>query len=269
MFQMSPTGLLGPVLSGITLWRSPRFGSVLSRQVPPGILWLELILEGRVEPPPSCEDQSLAGPGALFWNPAGTWTVHRYPPDQPYVALALRFHVPEGPSAEPPIPRRSQWSDLGALRAFVAEVQQVRLAGTWQDPAFGGYAYHRLAWVALHHRQRRERNLPPPLERILDLIARQPAGDLSLTRLATVGRVSRSCVCEQFQRHLGTTPHDYITRHRIDQARQLLAETRLLIKEIAAATGFGTPSLFCRTFRRLVGVSPQVYRHDHGTVDPT
>lgn len=259
MVPMSPPALR---LTGITLWRAPRLGRVSPWQVAPQQVWLELIVDGQVEPPEACEDQSLAGAGTLFWNVAGQWTVHRYPPHQPYVALALRFQVED--TVEPPPPRRSHWPDLVALQAFVSEVQRVRQEDRWRDPAFAAYTYHRLAWIARESRQRPADSHPVALQRALGLIARTPEGDLRLTRLAAEAGVSVSCLCEQFQRHLGTTPHEYVVHHRIERARMLLTDSGLLIKEVAAATGFATASLFCRTFRRLTGTSPQTFRERGG-----
>jgi YesN/AraC family two-component response regulator len=63
-----------------------------------------------------------------------------------------------------------------------------------------------------------------------------------------------------FRKELGMTPVAYLTRYRINHARQLLSDTNQPITEIALAVGFSDSGYFSRVFRREVGVSPEAYR---------
>jgi len=56
------------------------------------------------------------------------------------------------------------------------------------------------------------------------------------------------------------SPHRFLVRRRIEQARALLAAETLSIAEIARSVGFRTPSHFTTTFRRVTGITPSVYR---------
>ena len=247
-----------PELRGLFLFRAPRHGRVTPAVVPPGAAWVEVILEGLVEPPPECDDDAPAGTGTIIWNLAGERTVHRTPPDRLYTALAFVFaQVPQHPR---PAPRRTQWEDVPSLRAFTTEVLQAKHAGTWRHADFHAYVWHRLRWVAKAAGDRAARHLPHGLERVLARIEAEPGGDLSLRRLAQEAGVSVSCLCDLFRRHLGTTAHDHITQYRLEQAKHLLTSSDLLVKEVAQATGFGSTSLFCRHFRRGIGETPEAYR---------
>jgi AraC-like DNA-binding protein len=63
-----------------------------------------------------------------------------------------------------------------------------------------------------------------------------------------------------FRREVGQPLASYIHRQRMARARELLDFSSLNISEISHATGYTDPSYFTRTFRRLNGATPRVYR---------
>jgi transcriptional regulator GlxA family with amidase domain len=75
------------------------------------------------------------------------------------------------------------------------------------------------------------------------------AADLSISRFNTI-----------FRLETGYSPADFIRRRRIDEARKLLAEPDLSVKEIAARTGFEDSFHFSKVFRKIDGLSPTRYR---------
>lgn len=83
---------------------------------------------------------------------------------------------------------------------------------------------------------------------------------LSLSRLASKARMSERTFLRRYREATGLTPGRAIERLRVEAARQLLAETRLPAKRIAARCGFGSEETMRRSFVRLQGVSPQDYR---------
>ena len=63
-----------------------------------------------------------------------------------------------------------------------------------------------------------------------------------------------------FHRATGVTPFQYMETRRLDTARGILAEGRLNVKEVAAASGYDNPFYFSRAFRKRFGVSPSDIR---------
>ena len=59
---------------------------------------------------------------------------------------------------------------------------------------------------------------------------------------------------------MGQTYSDFVTRHRITRAKQMLLLTEDPIAEIALACGFADQSHLTRLFRRTVGRPPGVWR---------
>ena len=90
-------------------------------------------------------------------------------------------------------------------------------------------------------------NLDQPLP--LGLVARQ-AG------------LSESHFCRLFKDSAGLTLTDYVNRCRIDWAKRELLKPEARISEIAFLIGYQSLSQFNRSFARIVGLSPTLYRRD-------
>jgi two-component system response regulator YesN len=63
-----------------------------------------------------------------------------------------------------------------------------------------------------------------------------------------------------FKEQTGMTFSDYLTRKRVQRAKELLVSTRLPIAEIAEKVGYQTAKYFVKVFRSLESLSPGQYR---------
>jgi transcriptional regulator GlxA family with amidase domain len=97
-----------------------------------------------------------------------------------------------------------------------------------------------------------------------DWLAEHLAQNLPLARLAAQAGMSERTFLRRYREATGLTPARAIERLRVEAARQLLADTRLPVKRIAARCGFGSEETMRRGFLRLQGVSPQDYRQRFG-----
>ena len=59
---------------------------------------------------------------------------------------------------------------------------------------------------------------------------------------------------------MNMTVIDYLTKTRMEKAKELLALTKDSVKIIAFRTGFSDPNYFSLTFRKYEGMSPLQYR---------
>jgi len=90
------------------------------------------------------------------------------------------------------------------------------------------------------------------------------AENLPLARLASQAAMSERTFLRRYREAMGLTPARAIERLRVEAARQLLADTRLSAKRIAARCGFGSEETMRRSFVRLQGVNPLDYRQRFG-----
>ena len=93
-----------------------------------------------------------------------------------------------------------------------------------------------------------------------DWIGDHLAGDLSLANLARHAGMSERSFIRHYTAATGVTPARAVERLRVEAARQLLSDTRLASKQIAARCGFGSEETMRRSFLRLLASTPQDYR---------
>ena len=53
---------------------------------------------------------------------------------------------------------------------------------------------------------------------------------------------------------------EYLTEIRLKNARELLQNSQLSIKEICVQSGYGDPNYFSRIFKKYEGVTPSEFR---------
>ncbi len=83
----------------------------------------------------------------------------------------------------------------------------------------------------------------------------------STSELAQAVHLSPNYLSRIFKRETGETLTDYITRLRIDRAKQMLREEwHLKTYEIGELVGYPDPVYFTKLFKKTVGMTPKVYR---------
>ncbi|MDX3884705.1 MULTISPECIES: AraC family transcriptional regulator [Sphingomonadales] len=85
-------------------------------------------------------------------------------------------------------------------------------------------------------------------------------GTPSLSDLAKLTGLSRRHLSRAFKQTTGQTIYDYVEQVRFNRAANMLADTDLLIKDIAFKLGFTCSSSFSVAFRRACGETPKSFR---------
>jgi AraC-like DNA-binding protein len=75
--------------------------------------------------------------------------------------------------------------------------------------------------------------------------------------------VSEGYLSRSFNQETGLSLIHYLTRYRVQQAKQLLLTTDKTITEIAMEVGFSDSNYFSRVFRQEAGVSPVTFRQNN------
>lgn len=84
--------------------------------------------------------------------------------------------------------------------------------------------------------------------------------DLSRPVLAGKVFLSEDYVSKLFMKTTGMSLPNYIAERRIERAKEYLRTSSLPISKIAMEVGYGNFSYFSKTFRELVGCTPNEYR---------
>ncbi len=100
----------------------------------------------------------------------------------------------------------------------------------------------------------------PMIRKAKEFIQSHKADDLSLSDVAKAVNSSTFYFCKMFKKVTGLHFTDYLSRIRIEKAKNLLLNPHLRVSEIAFQVGFQSLTHFNRVFRKIVGQSPTAYR---------
>lgn len=103
----------------------------------------------------------------------------------------------------------------------------------------------------------------PYVGKALQIMHAQPTQDWSLELLAREVGLSRSGFALKFKQVLGDTPLHYLATLRMLLAMEQLNETDSNLETVARAVGYQDAFSFSKSFKKLVGVSPKVFRQQN------
>ncbi|GAB3684130.1 AraC family transcriptional regulator [Salinisphaera aquimarina] len=213
------------------------------------------------------------GPGALFINPGGCEFQNIHPKGR-FRMLLVEIHGrlleqltrdAESPTTREVVPQhnirdaslarliRTMESDL-RRKCPVGRLYSEYLSLTLASYIIGRYAVRPKADRSASLLSRSQR------ARVTDFIYANIQCSLSLLDLASIAQLSPRHFSRLFRATFGESPHQYVIRLRIDQARELLAKDSTSISQIALSVGFGSQSHFTQIFHQATGVTPREYR---------
>jgi AraC-like DNA-binding protein len=103
---------------------------------------------------------------------------------------------------------------------------------------------------------------PWQMKRIEEALAANLKGDVSLADLASDCGLSVSHFGRAFRQSTGVSPHQWLLKQRVDQAKSLLRDRSLTLADVALSCGFSDQSHFTRVFARMTGASPGAWRRN-------
>ena len=83
---------------------------------------------------------------------------------------------------------------------------------------------------------------------------------LAIREMADLVALSKCHFSRAFKQSLGTSPMAFVAVRRVERAKLMMASTGQRLTDIALACGFADQSHLNRCFRRIVGVSPGLWR---------
>lgn len=98
------------------------------------------------------------------------------------------------------------------------------------------------------------------LVRAKDFIYSCYGSNIRVDQLAKVACMNSFYFLRQFRKTFGMTPHQLLTKRRLEVASRLLGTTDLPVMDICMEVGFSDLSSFGKLFRRRYGVAPSGFR---------
>jgi len=149
----------------------------------------------------------------------------------------------------------------GLLAALMMRLyREFRQVDNASQLAIEGLTLEMLAEVSRHKESSRDKHAPQWLERAVEMLRERFAERLTVSEVAMSVGVHPVHLSREFRRFKRCTMGEYIRQLRIERACHQLHKLEEPLAAIAAGAGFSDQSHFCRTFKRLVGMTPTEYR---------
>jgi AraC family transcriptional regulator len=126
--------------------------------------------------------------------------------------------------------------------------------------AIEGLTLEMMAEVSRRYVKTSESTSPRWLERTRELLQAHFSEEMTLDRIAKTVGTHLVHLARVFRQYYGCTVGEYIRRLRVKSACRELSLTDAPLPQIALAAGFYDQSHFSRTFKKIVGLTPTVYR---------
>jgi two-component system response regulator YesN len=84
--------------------------------------------------------------------------------------------------------------------------------------------------------------------------------NLSLNEIAEQVYLTSTYICLIFKQETGETINEYLTKTRLEKAKELLKDPLQKLNHIGQSVGYPDPSYFTRLFKKHTGLTPTEYR---------
>lgn len=101
---------------------------------------------------------------------------------------------------------------------------------------------------------------PSSMEKIEEYLRTNYQQDITLQEIADRFYLSREHISRKFKQEYHETITDYVTRIRMEKAKELLGKPGSKIYEIAYHIGYHNEKYFSKVFKKFYGITPNEYR---------
>lgn len=113
----------------------------------------------------------------------------------------------------------------------------------------------------LDAKERGDQRLNPQISEAVAYVEAHLSEHVTLREIADMLHLNSSYFSVLFKEQIGINFSEFLTRTRIQRAKEMLVQTALPISEIAEQVGYQTDKYFIKVFKSLEGLSPSKYRH--------
>ncbi|HUX22380.1 MAG TPA: helix-turn-helix domain-containing protein, partial [Spirochaetia bacterium] len=104
------------------------------------------------------------------------------------------------------------------------------------------------------------RHISPVVARVKAYVEDQFRIPIRLDALAATFGINPSYLSHIFREQIGSSPMDYLSKIRIEHAKELLRRSSQTVYQIASEVGFDDAGYFGKVFKKYTGMRPSAYR---------
>ena len=144
---------------------------------------------------------------------------------------------------------------IGYRRNYICELQNCRTTGEMKK-----WFLNKTSEICNNMESAREKEAVSIIEKAKSYIRDNYKKDISLDEVSREVDISPYYFSKLFKQETGGNFIEYLTEIRLRNARELLKDSRLSIKEICMESGYSDPNYFSRIFKKYEGVTPSEFR---------
>lgn len=95
---------------------------------------------------------------------------------------------------------------------------------------------------------------------VMEYIKSNFMNEISMSETARAIGYSEPYFCKMFKQQFGQSFTSYLAEYRVGEAKKMLEQPNVNVKEIGARVGYGDNNYFTKVFKRLEGLNPSEYR---------
>lgn len=185
--------------------------------------------------------------------------------EQAQIILDQLLWIDEQNQVPIPLAQQHLYGNLAMVARYLEEMgiqihpSQLCLQGT-TFPQLKSEAHMKLIMMYQCRQQLKKSHEMDTVYRLKQYIETHYREDLSLEQLADFVQLSPYYVSKLFKEEFQMSFIDYLTKCRIDAAKELIRKGEKSLKEIAFEVGYHDPNYFSRVFKKVCNLSPSAYK---------
>ncbi len=198
-----------------------------------------------------------ATPGSVLYIPKGTKYYITFEGDLSIV-IVLDFDTETLPTA----PFCIQFPIDSHIKSHFSDIEK-----EWSRKNIGylpkcfSIIYKIISHTAEQHRQYFNSNMYVKLEKSMDYLHESyTKNNFRISQLSEIAGVSHRHFETLFYKKYGTSPKEYVLSLKIEKAKELLLNEKMLIKDIALSLGYSDIYHFGKLFKSKTGYTPYEYK---------
>ena len=108
--------------------------------------------------------------------------------------------------------------------------------------------------------EKRRGNSSNVVVKIKQIVKEKYHKNITVADIAADVYLTSTYICLIFKQETGETINDYLTKIRIEKAKELLLDSRNKIYDISTSVGYSDSSYFSKLFKKYTGLNPSEYR---------
>jgi AraC-like DNA-binding protein len=154
-------------------------------------------------------------------------------------------------------------TDNALNELFERIIQELQLKNSMYEEIITGYFIQLIAALSRKKLQVDKNSavlMKEDIKKVIELMYKSYNKNYSAEEYAKYCNLSLYRFIHKFKQYTGMTPIDYITKIRVNAAKELLVNSTYNISEIASIVGYENPLYFSRVFKKVTGIPPSKYK---------